>query len=435
MATEVKVPELPESVSEATVGEWQKKQGDAVERDENLLDLETDKVVLEVPAVAAGKLAEIKAEAGDTVQAGDVLAVIEEGAAGDSGGDEAEDDTAEQQTEAASSEAPAAESKDDGAAGESSSDDAVASPAAGKLMEENDLAARDVKGTGKDGRITKADVQKAIEGQSSSGSTGRSGGASRDSGADEEPATEQADRQALGDVSPERVEQRVPMTRIRQRIAERLLDVSQNTAMLTTFNEVDMKAVMDVRAQYKEKFEQEHDVRLGFMSFFVKAVVEALKRYPVVNASIDEGDIVYHGYYDIGVAVSSPRGLLVPVLRDADQLSYAQVESTIRDFGKRGQDGKITMDEMTGGTFTITNGGVFGSLLSTPIINPPQGAILGMHATNDKPVVRNGEIVIRPMMMLAVSYDHRLIDGRDAVLFLRTIKELLEDPARLLLQV
>jgi len=227
----------------------------------------------------------------------------------------------------------------------------------------------------------------------------------------------------------------VPMTRIRQRIAERLLDASQNTAMLTTFNEVDMQAVTDLRNQYKDKFEKDHEVRLGFMSFFVKAAVEALKRFPIVNASIDEGDIVYHGFYDIGVAVSSPRGLLVPVLRDADQQSYAQIESTIRDLGKRAQEGKVTMDEMSGGTFTITNGGVFGSLLSTPIINPPQAAILGMHATNEKPVVVDGEIVIRPVMQLALSYDHRLIDGRDAVLFLRTIKELIEDPARLLLQV
>ncbi|AWN17121.1 2-oxoglutarate dehydrogenase complex dihydrolipoyllysine-residue succinyltransferase [Salinisphaera sp. LB1] len=434
MATEVKVPELPESVSEATVGEWQKKQGDAVERDENLLDLETDKVVLEVPAVAAGKLAEIKVQAGDTVQAGDVLAIIEEGAAGDAGGDESDDEASEDTSQSAASQASSSQDTSDEHADGSGSDDALASPAASKLMDENDVAARDVTGTGKDGRITKADVQKAIEDKPAASGKSASG-SSRDKSAEQAPATEQADRQALGEVSPERVEQRVPMTRIRQRIAERLLDASQNTAMLTTFNEVDMKAVMDLRAQYKEKFEKDHEVKLGFMSFFVKAAVEALKRYPIMNASIDEGDIVYHGYYDIGVAVSSPRGLLVPVLRDADQQSYAQVESKIRDFGKRAQDGKVTMDEMTGGTFTITNGGVFGSLLSTPIINPPQAAILGMHATNDKPVVRNGEIVIRPMMMLAVSYDHRLIDGRDAVLFLRAIKELLEDPARLLLQV
>lgn len=418
MVTEVKVPELPESVSEATVGEWQKKQGDAVQRDENLLDLETDKVVLEVPAAAAGKLVEIKVEEGTTVQSGDVLALIEKGAAGEeSGGSEAA-------AEADEDEQPAAESSPDADKAEAGEDKSgsksdVASPAAAKTMAENDVQADQIQGSGKDGRITKSDAQNAVKGQQSGGQKG----------------PEQADRQALGGIGPDRSEQRVPMTRIRKRIAERLLDVSQNTAMLTTFNEVDMKAVMDLRAQYKEQFEKEHEVRLGFMSFFVKAAVEALKRYPAVNASIDEDDIVYHGYYDVGVAVSSPRGLLVPVVRDADQMSYAQVESTIRDYGKRAQSGKITMDELTGGTFTITNGGVFGSLLSTPIINPPQAAILGMHATNDKPVVRDGEIVIRPMMMLALSYDHRLIDGREAVLFLKTIKELIEDPARLLLQV
>ncbi len=439
MATEVKVPELPESVSEATVGEWQKKQGDAVERDENLLDLETDKVVLEVPAVAAGKLVEIKVEAGDTVQAGDVLAVIEEGATGDADDDgdadaaddkqDEEDDKKEDKSDSAPAKRDAGD--DDGA--EEGDADAVASPAAKKLMAENDLAAADIKGSGKDGRITKADVQSAVDSKPAKKSGDDKKAAQKK--APEEADTGRADRQALGDVGAERVEQRVPMTRIRSRIAERLLDASQNTAMLTTFNEVDMKAVMELRGRYKEAFEKEHEVRLGFMSFFVKAAVEALKRYPIVNASIDDGDIVYHGFYDVGVAVSSPRGLLVPVLRDADQMSYATVESTIRDLGKRAQDGKVTMDEMTGGTFTITNGGVFGSLLSTPIINPPQSAILGMHATNDKPVVRDGEIVIRPIMQLALSYDHRLVDGRDAVLFLKTIKDLLEDPSRLLLQI
>ena len=447
MATEVKVPELPESVSEATVGEWQKKQGDAVERDENLLDLETDKVVLEVPAVAAGKLVEIKVEAGDTVQAGDVLAVIEEGAAGDADYDDSDedadadaaDDKEEKKDDKKKDKSDSASAKRDDGDDDSDDDaeegdaDAVASPAAKKLMAENDLAAADIKGSGKDGRITKADVQSAVESKPAKKSGDDKKAAQKK--APEEADTGRADRQALGDVGGERVEQRVPMTRIRSRIAERLLDASQNTAMLTTFNEVDMKAVMELRGRYKEAFEKEHEVRLGFMSFFVKAAVEALKRYPIVNASIDDGDIVYHGFYDVGVAVSSPRGLLVPVLRDADQMSYATVESTIRDLGKRAQDGKVTMDEMTGGTFTITNGGVFGSLLSTPIINPPQSAILGMHATNDKPVVRDGEIVIRPIMQLALSYDHRLVDGRDAVLFLKTIKDLLEDPSRLLLQI
>ncbi|MES1940460.1 dihydrolipoamide succinyltransferase subunit E2 [Salinisphaera sp. T5B8] len=443
MATEVKVPELPESVSEATVGEWQKNKGDKVGRDENLVDLETDKVVLEVPSTSAGVLAEIKVSAGDTVKAGDVLAIVEEGDGADAGDDDDGDDAADESKADTNDDAEDKDkdqdedksAEDDKADKSDSDDEPVASPAAKKLMDENDVAARDVDGTGKDGRITKADVQKAIDNQ---GEKREDKPAARDdsgSEREEQAVSEQADRQALADAPSERTEQRVPMTRIRQRIAERLLDASQNTAMLTTFNEVDMKAVMELRNQYKEKFEKDHEVRLGFMSFFVKAAVEALKRFPIVNASIDEGDIVYHGFYDIGVAVSSPRGLLVPVLRDADQQSYAQIESTIRDLGQRAQQGKVTMDEMSGGTFTITNGGVFGSLLSTPIINPPQAAILGMHATNEKPVVVDGEIVIRPVMQLALSYDHRLIDGRDAVLFLRTIEELIEDPARLLLQV
>ena len=440
MAIEVKVPELPESVAEATVGEWQKNKGDRVERDENLVDLETDKVMLEVPATAAGVLKEIKVQAGDTVTAGDVIAILEEGDGGgepESGGDEsaaggdsdagtgAKSEPAEAETEEAGGEAPAA------------------SPAARKLMDEHDLKPADVKGTGKDGRITKADVQQAVE----SGSEASAAAPVGDDKTKPEPAPESAtkseaaispesaDREALSGAEGERVEQRVPMTRIRARIAERLLEATQSTAMLTTFNEIDMQALYDVRDRYKDRFEKKHEVRLGFMSFFVKAAIEALKRYPVVNASIDAGDIVYHGYYDIGIAVSSPRGLLVPILRDADQMSYADVESTIRDLGKRAQESKITMDELTGGTFTITNGGVFGSLLSTPILNPPQSAILGMHAVNERPVVVDGEIKIRPIMMVALSYDHRLIDGRDAVLFLRTIKEMIEDPARVLLQI
>lgn len=437
MATEVRVPELPESVSEATVGEWQKNKGEAVQRDDNLVDLETDKVVLEVPAVADGVLIEIKVAPGDTVAAGDVLAIFEEGATADTG-DAADDAPAEDADDGEAADEqpkPAAATADSGDSGDGDAD-APASPAAQKLMNENDVAASDVKGTGKDGRITKADVVTVIDQRQSAPAKEPAPSAAtsttKTSAGDE---NEQVDRQALAKAPQERLEQRVPMSRIRARIAERLLDATQNTAMLTTFNELDMQAVMDTRKRYKELFEKSHDVRLGFMSFFVKAAVEALKRFPVVNASIDEGDVVYHGYYDIGMAVSSPRGLLVPVLRDADQLSYAGIESTIRDLGQRAQAGKITMDELTGGTFTITNGGVFGSWLSTPIINPPQAAILGMHATNERPVVVNGEIVIRPMMMLALSYDHRLIDGRDAVLFLRTIKELLEDPARLLLQV
>lgn len=415
MATEIKVPELPESVSEATVGDWQKQQGEGVQRDENLVDLETDKVVLEVPAVGDGVLVEIKVEAGATVTSGDVLGYFEEGATAAGGGEQA-----------ATEEAAAPAENETADAGDAT---APASPAAQKLMAENDIAASVVKGSGKDGRITKADVQTAIEQRTSAPA------ASASPAAPSAPAVTAPAATAPAGASAERTEQRVPMTRIRARIAERLLDVSQNTAMLTTFNEVDMQQVIQTRKQYKEQFEKTHEVRLGFMSFFVKAAVEALKRFPGVNASIDASDIIYHGYYDIGVAVSSPRGLLVPVLRDADQMSYATVESTIRDYGQRAQKGKITLDELTGGTFTITNGGVFGSWLSTPIINPPQAAILGMHATREQPVVVNGEIVIRPIMALALSYDHRIVDGREAVLFLRTIKELLEDPSRLLLQI
>lgn len=438
MAIEVKVPELPESVAEATVGEWQKNKGDRVERDENLVDLETDKVMLEVPASAAGVLKEIKVQAGDTVTAGDVIAILEEGEGGgepESGSDEGAVDQGDADTEAKSE---AAEAETEGAGGEAP----AASPAARKLMDEHDLKPGDVKGTGKDGRVTKADVQQALESGSGASEPVPAGDEAQPEPAPESTARseaaispESADRKALSGAEGERVEQRVPMTRIRARIAERLLEATQSTAMLTTFNEIDMQALYDVRDRYKDRFEKKHEVRLGFMSFFVKAAVEALKRYPVVNASIDAGDIVYHGYYDIGIAVSSPRGLLVPILRDADQMSYADVEATIRDLGKRAQESKITMDELTGGTFTITNGGVFGSLLSTPILNPPQSAILGMHAVNERPVVVDGEIKIRPIMMVALSYDHRLIDGRDAVLFLRTIKEMIEDPARVLLQI
>lgn len=442
MTIEVKVPELPESVTEATVGEWYKKEGDRVERDENLVDLETDKVVLEVPAADGGALKEIKAQSGETVTAGDVLAVIEEGGGGkteareETAGEEAVEETAE-----AGEEKEERPSKEEPAGKEAP---AAASPAARKLMEEHGLDATDVEGTGKDGRVTKADVQSAIErGEREKEAPAAEERPERTEAAEEEPETEvaeavsheKADRAALSHTRGERVEQRVPMTRIRARIAERLLEATRNTAMLTTFNEIDMQAVYDVRERYKERFEKQHEVRLGIMSFFVKAVVEALKRFPAVNASIDEDDVVYHGYYDIGIAVSSPRGLLVPILRDADQMSYAEIEATIRDFGRRARESKITMDELTGGTFTITNGGVFGSMLSTPILNPPQSAILGMHAVNERPVVVDGEIAIRPVMMVALSYDHRLIDGREAVLFLRTVKEFIEDPARILLQI
>jgi 2-oxoglutarate dehydrogenase E2 component (dihydrolipoamide succinyltransferase) len=434
MTIEVKVPELPESVTEATVGEWQKKQGDRIERDQNLVDLETDKVMLEVPAIVAGVVKEIKAQTGDTVTAGDVLAILEEG----EGGDQAE---AESGDRTEPSEPEASQPKEPESAGDAGPEP-IASPTARKLIDEHGLRAADIEGTGKDGRITKADVQAAARtddkesgGGEAADETDASAAVAVEKVEEEDISDEKQDRAALSRTDGERVEQRVPMTRIRTRIAERLLDATRNTAMLTTFNEIDMQAVYGVREHYKAAFEKQHEVRLGFMSFFVKAVIEALKRFPVVNASVDAGDIVYHGYYDIGIAVSSPRGLLVPILRDADQMSYAEIESTIGDFGQRAQESKITMDELTGGTFTITNGGVFGSMLSTPILNPPQSAILGMHAINQRPVAVDGEVVIRPVMMVALSYDHRLIDGRDAVLFLRTIKELIEDPARILLQI
>ncbi|MEQ9132249.1 MAG: 2-oxoglutarate dehydrogenase complex dihydrolipoyllysine-residue succinyltransferase [Salinisphaeraceae bacterium] len=430
MSMEIKVPELPESVSEATVGEWHVAAGDSVDRDQNVVDLETDKVMLEVPATAAGTIKEIRVEAGQTVHAGDVLAIVEEGEGSAAGGS---DDAA-----SAGAAEPASSGDADEATGDDGEDQPIPSPAARKLMDEHGLGAGDVKGSGKDGRITKADVLSAVDGKSEAPAPAKSEPEAEKPAAepDKAPASaDKADQAALKAGAGERLEQRVPMTRIRARIAERLLEATQSTAMLTTFNEVDMQAVTDVRDRYKEKFEKDHDVRLGFMSFFVKAAVEALKRFPVVNASIDAEDIVYHGYYDVGIAVSSPRGLLVPILRDADQLSYAEIESNIRSLGKRAQESKITMDELSGGTFTITNGGVFGSMLSTPILNPPQSAILGMHAVNDRPMVVDGEIRVRPMMYLALSYDHRIIDGRDAVLFLRTIKELIEDPARLLLQI
>lgn len=431
MSIEVKVPELPESITEATVGAWNKKQGDSVERDENILDLETDKVMLEVPAEASGVIKEIRAQEGDTVKTGDVLAVLEEGDAGNASenSDQAVDDAPQQdQAEAETATAQAAD------------DERTPSPAARKLIAEHELDIARIEGTGKDGRLTKADVLEAVATQAAAGADNKADTKQKAASAQQESAPEEsfetADRAAISSAAGgERPEERVPMTRIRARIAERLLDASQNTAMLTTFNEIDMKAVRDSRQRYKEEFEKNHQVRLGFMSFFVKAVIEGLKRFPIVNASIDENDVVYHGYYDIGIAVSSPRGLLVPVLRDADQMSYAQIEAALRQLGKRAKDGKITMDELTGGTFTVTNGGVFGSMLSTPILNPPQSAILGMHNIVDRPVVVDGEIVVRPMMYVALSYDHRLIDGSNAVMFLRTIKELIEDPARLLLQI
>ncbi|MBB3059463.1 2-oxoglutarate dehydrogenase complex dihydrolipoyllysine-residue succinyltransferase [Microbulbifer rhizosphaerae] len=401
MTIEIKAPTFPESVQDGTVATWHKKPGEAVSRDELIVDIETDKVVLEVVAPADGALSEIIKDEGDTVLSNEVIAKFEEGAGGEAGaGEKAEEKKAEEK--------PAAES---GAGG-----DQLVNPAARKLAEEKGVDLSQVSGTGKGGRVLKEDVMKA-------------GTA---------PAAAAAPAAAVQVVvAPgERVEKRVPMSRMRKRIAERLLDASQSTAMLTTFNEVNMKPVMDLRKNYKDLFEKKHNgTRLGFMGFFVKAAVEALKRYSAVNASIDGDDIVYHGYQDIGVAVSAPKGLVVPVLRNAENMGLADIENNIRDLGLRARDGKLSIDEMTGGTFTITNGGVFGSLLSTPILNPPQTAILGMHKIQERPMAVDGKVEILPMMYLALSYDHRLIDGKEAVGFLVAIKEMIEDPARILLEV
>ncbi|WP_419419545.1 2-oxoglutarate dehydrogenase complex dihydrolipoyllysine-residue succinyltransferase [Legionella sp. D16C41] len=412
MSIEVKVPNLPESVADATIATWHKKVGDKVNRDENLLDLETDKVVLEVPAPADGVIKEILFKEGDTVTSGELLARIEEGGS-------------VKQAEAS----PASTTKkvEDKVAPEDSDDDKVAGPAVRRLLTENDLQASQVPSSGKDGRLTKEDVEAFI-------AANREKNKSEVEVAKSQPAAKSTASEQVS-APGVREERRVPMTRLRAKIAERLVQAQHNAAMLTTFNEVNLKAVMDLRAQYKDSFEKKHGVRLGFMSFFTKAVVEALKRFPAVNASIDGHDIVYHGYYDIGVAVSTERGLVVPVIRNADQLSMAEIEKEIMDTANRARQGKLAMEEMQGGTFTITNGGVFGSLLATPIINPPQTGILGMHKIEDRPIVEKGEIVIRPMMYIALSYDHRLIDGKESVQFLVNVKELLEDPARLLLNV
>jgi len=405
MAIEIKVPQLPESVADATLVTWHKQVGQAVSRDENLADLETDKVVLEVPAPVNGVLKELKIVAGTSVTSGQVLAVLEEGAAATAAA------AAAKATPAAP--APAAVAKP-AAAG----NDKLA-PSVRRMVEEKQLDPAKIPASGRDGRLTKGDVVDFLDKPAAAAPA-----AASKSGA-VAPAVGAAGRQ----------DQRVPMTRLRARIAERLLEAQHTQAQLTTFNEVDLKSVMDVRAKYKDSFEKKHGVKLGFMSFFVKAAVEALKRFPTVNASIEGNDIVYHEYYDIGVAVSTDRGLMVPVIRDADLKSYADIEKEIGQFAAKAREGKITLEDLTGGTFSITNGGTFGSMMSTPIVNMPQSAILGMHATKERPVVINGEVVVRPMMYVAVSYDHRIIDGREAVQFLVTIKDVLEDPARLLLSV
>jgi 2-oxoglutarate dehydrogenase E2 component (dihydrolipoamide succinyltransferase) len=396
MIVEVKVPQLSESVAEATLLDWHKKEGERVSRDENLIDIETDKVVLELPAPADGVLVRILKKAKESVGSGDVIAQID--------------------TEGKAAAAAPAQSKPAAApAPEKAKTAPPVMPAAQKIAAEQGIDTTKIQGTGRDGRVTKGDVLEAK--------------------APKAPLQQPTPPVNIDQLTSGRPEQRVPMSRLRQRVAERLVQSQSTAAILTTFNEVNMAPVMEMRKRYQERFEKEHGVRLGFMSFFVKAAVHALKRFPVVNASIDGSDIVYHGYFDIGVAVGSPRGLVVPILRDADRMSFAEIEKKIGDVGKRAQDGKLTLEELTGGTFSISNGGVFGSMLSTPIINPPQSAILGVHATKDRPVAENGQVVVRPMNYLALSYDHRIIDGREAVLFLVSLKDALEDPARLVLEI
>ena len=395
MIVEVNVPLFAESITEGTLLSWNKKVGDSVKRDETLVDIETDKVVLEVPAPQSGVLVEIIVQNGETVGSQQLLAKIDTEAAA----------TQAASAPVATQEIPVAQT-----ASSSNAQAGVAMPAAAKLAAEKGVDVAQIQGSGRDGRVLKEDVQNAS-------------------------VATKASTPAVALPLGERPEQRVPMSRLRARVAERLLSSQQENAILTTFNEVNMKPIMDLRAKYKDKFEKEHGVKLGFMSFFVKAAVAALKKFPVVNASVDGKDIVYHGYFDIGIAIGSPRGLVVPILRNADEMSIADIEKAIVDYAKKAKDGKIAIEDLTGGTFSITNGGTFGSMMSTPIINPPQSAILGMHATKERAVVENGEIVIRPMMYLALSYDHRIIDGREAVLTLVTIKELLEDPARLILDL
>ncbi|CAH2792832.1 MAG: Dihydrolipoamide succinyltransferase component (E2) of 2-oxoglutarate dehydrogenase complex (EC [Candidatus Burkholderia crenata] len=424
---EVKVPQLSESVSEGTMLSWKKKPGEAVAIDEILIEIETDKVVLEVPAPAAGVLAQVIKHDGDVVAAEEVIAMIDTEAKAVEAPAAAAADAAEVKS------APAAQPQ--AAAVTAAAPNTSASPAA-KILAEKNVSNDQVSGSGRDGRITKGDALAATQ-----GAPAVSAAVSAPAAKPAAPA--KAARSSLPDVKAlgadqwlkDRPEQRVPMSRLRARIAERLLESQQTNAILTTFNEVNMAPVMDLRNKYKDKFEKEHGVKLGFMSFFVKAAVHALKKYPLVNASIDGNDIVYHGYFDIGIAVGSPRGLVVPIVRNADQLSLADIEKKIAEYGVKARDGKLSIEEMTGGTFSISNGGVFGSMLSTPIINPPQSAILGVHATKERAVVENGQIVIRPMNYLALSYDHRIIDGREAVLSLVAMKDALEDPARLLLDL
>jgi 2-oxoglutarate dehydrogenase E2 component (dihydrolipoamide succinyltransferase) len=413
---EVKVPVLSESVAEATLLSWHKKVGESVSRDENMIDIETDKVVLELPAPSAGVIVQLLKADGDTVVAGEVIAIIDT---------EASAQTSPISVKAVPSAAPNAPIAAPAAAAPAAdqSKAGVAMPAAAKILADNNMSASNVEGSGRDGRVTKGDALAAVAGKPAAAPA-----------AAPKAALQQVAAPAAANLG-DRPEERVPMSRLRARIAERLLQSQSTNAILTTFNEVNMAPVMELRNKYKDKFEKEHGVKLGFMSFFVKAAVAALKKYPILNASVDGNDIIYHGYFDIGIAVGSPRGLVVPILRNADQMSIAEIEKKIGEFGQKAKDGKLTLDDLSGGTFSISNGGVFGSMLSTPIINPPQSAILGVHATKDRAVVENGQIVIRPMNYLAMSYDHRIIDGREAVLGLVAMKDALEDPARLLLDL
>ncbi|MFZ6725594.1 2-oxoglutarate dehydrogenase complex dihydrolipoyllysine-residue succinyltransferase [Undibacterium sp. MH2W] len=411
---EVKVPQLSESVAEATLLTWHKQVGQSVGRDENLIDVETDKVVLELPAPEAGVITQIIKGDGSTVVAGEVIAILDTEASASAG--------------AAAAAPAAAVAAAPVAAADAKSSAGVAMPAAAKILAENGLSAGQVDGSGKDGRVTKGDALAAVASKATPVVAPLAAPVAS------KPALQQVAAPTLANLG-DRPEERVPMSRLRARIAERLVQSQSTNAILTTFNEVNMAPVMELRNKYKDKFEKEHGVKLGFMSFFVKAAVAALKKYPIINASVDGNDIVYHGYFDIGIAVGSPRGLVVPILRNADQMSIADIEKKIGEFGAKAKDGKLTLDDLSGGTFSISNGGTFGSMLSTPIINPPQSAILGVHATKDRAVVENGQIVIRPMNYLAMSYDHRIIDGREAVLALVAMKDALEDPSRLLLDL
>jgi len=418
MSTEIRVPQLPESVADATLVAWHKQPGDAIRRDENLADLETDKVVLEVPAPANGVVREIRVQSGAVVTSGQVLAVIEEGAAAATKPAAAPAPTAPAATRAAPGKAPPSKTASAGADG--GRDAAKLSPSVRRLVEENRLDPASIAGSGREGRLTKSDVVDYLGKRPAENAA---------------PAAPAAPAARPATPAGTRAEQRVPMTRLRARIAQRLVEAQSTQALLTTFNEVDLTATQELRGRYKERFEKEHGVKLGFMSFFVKAAIEALKKFPVLNASVDGNDIIYHEYYDIGVAVSTERGLVVPVVRDADGKSFAAIEKEIAEYARKAREGSIALEDLTGGTFTITNGGVFGSLMSTPIVNAPQSAILGMHKVQERPMVVSGQIAVRPMMYLAVTYDHRIIDGREAVQFLVAIKDALEDPGRMLLGI